>query len=137
MAALQLTMCAATGLVLMNAHSSLSRAMALCWLPNTLACYMGISAGTAKLMGMANDNHLYVWGLLGKLLSLSLEFCPLFLLLACARVRSRSLQPHCLSRPSLHDQAFLKLTLEVRQAPLSCSRLSAPIDLYLPRAWCV
>ena len=79
MAALQLTMCAATGLVLMNAHSSLSRAMALCWLPNTLACYMGISAGTAKLMGMANDNHLYVWGLLGRLLSLSLEFCPLFL----------------------------------------------------------
>ena len=78
MAALQLTVCAATGLVLMNAHSSLSRAMALCWLPNTLACYMGISAGTAKLMGMANDNHLYVWGLLGRLLSLSLEFCPLF-----------------------------------------------------------
>ena len=87
MAALQLTMCAATGLVLMNAHSSLSRAMALCWLPNTLACYMGISAGTAKLMGMANDIHLYVWGLLGRLLSLSLEFCPLFSL---ARVCSGS-----------------------------------------------
>ena len=62
---LQLTTAMMSGILLMNSHSSLARTIALAWIPNTLSCYIGMSAGSPKAMGMDSDVHLKVWFLIG------------------------------------------------------------------------